>query len=429
MLVALSCLPVASFCRVTECLEGYDAQRVLGYGIFQGDKMLRLDYPKDAAGVTHEGRSFHNGRLLTSLREAVKATETAELRQGAVNALIEDANGRVNGVSYKTSEGVAGTVTAPVTIVCDGLFSTLRKELTANTFQVRSRFLGLVLKDVDYPLAEGGNVILADPTPILLYPISSTEGRMLIDFPDEIPTNEEGQLTRHLLTHTISQLPKCIHASFTRAVTEGNFKAMPNRQQCARPVARPGTLIVGDALNVRHPLTGGGMTVAFTDCAAVVAAFDASIKDFNDPAALDALAHTHYATRAAPVAAINILADALYDVFGSTYGVALREACFDYLSQGGEKAAGPIRLLSGVSRSQELLVRHFFSVALWGVQKQLWPIPTPVGLVNSFCMLRDACTIILPLLLQEHPTWPFRLAAATLRTIFWIPYRSYVFKA
>ena len=409
-----------------ECLEGFDAQRVLGYGIFQGDVMLRLDYPKDAAGHTHEGRAFHNGRFLTKLREALLKTKT-ELRQGSVSSLIEDpATGRVTGVNYKTADGVASTVTAPLTVVCDGLFSTLRGKLTTNTHQTRSRFLGLVLKDVDYPLAQGGNVILADPTPILLYPISSTEGRMLIDFPEEIPTNEQGELTAHLLEKTILQLPQKIRPAFERAVKEGNFKAMPNRQMGARPNRKPGTLIIGDALNVRHPLTGGGMTVAFTDVSRVLAGFDKDLKDFNDLASIDRIVAEHYETRGAPNSAINILADALYDVFGCKYG-ALRSACYDYLSQGGEKSAGPIRLLSGVSRSQVLLVCHFFSVALWGVGKQCLPFPTPAAVVRSYLMLRDANIIILPLLLQEHPGWPFRVVAAVLRTVFNVPYRSYVF--
>jgi squalene monooxygenase len=29
---------------------------------------------------------------------------------------------------------------------------------------------------------------------------------------------------------------------------------------------QPGALLLGDAFNMRHPLTGGGMTVALSDC-------------------------------------------------------------------------------------------------------------------------------------------------------------------
>jgi len=415
-------------CILPECLEGFDAQRVFGYGVFQGacGGELLLDYPQDAAGKTLEGRSFHNGRFIMAMRKALQATKTAELRQGAVTALLEDEkNGQVNGVSYRTSDGQAHKISAALTVVCDGLFSTLRKNLTENTAHTRSRFLGLVLKDVEYPRANGGNVILADPSPILLYPISSTEGRMLIDFPDDLPTNENGALSKFLLSHTINQLPVCVRPSFEKAVQEGNFKAMPNRQLGARPLKRPGTLVIGDALNVRHPLTGGGMTVAFTDVQNVLALFDGYLKDFNDGTSIDLLVSRHYETRQCKNAAINILADALYDVFGLKYG-SLRDACFDYLSQGGEMLAGPVRLLSGISRSQSLLVRHFFSVALWGVYRNCFPLPTPKAIIKSFLMLRDANIIILPLLMQEHPGIGFQVVAALLRTIFWIPYQSYI---
>lgn len=33
----------------------------------------------------------------------------------------------------------------------------------------------------------------------------------------------------------------------------------------AAPQSTPGALLLGDAFNMRHPLTGGGMTVALSD--------------------------------------------------------------------------------------------------------------------------------------------------------------------
>lgn len=40
---------------------------------------------------------------------------------------------------------------------------------------------------------------------------------------------------------------------------------MPNRSMPAAPLPTPGALLMGDAFNMRHPLTGGGMTVALSD--------------------------------------------------------------------------------------------------------------------------------------------------------------------
>jgi squalene monooxygenase len=40
---------------------------------------------------------------------------------------------------------------------------------------------------------------------------------------------------------------------------------MTNRSMPASPYPTPGALLMGDAFNMRHPLTGGGMTVALSD--------------------------------------------------------------------------------------------------------------------------------------------------------------------
>lgn len=407
-----------------ETLEGFDAQVVTGYGIFRGNTQLNLSYPSLNNGNLATGRSFHNGRFLMALRRCAQKYPSVELRQGTVTSL-QEANGRVTGLNYKDANGEVKTVTGALTVVCDGLFSNFRKTLTQNTYTLTSRFLGLIIRDAKLPLQNGGHVILAEPTPVLCYPISSNEARMLIDFPDEIPASDDGALTDHLLNYVGPQLPEAIRIPFERAVKQGDFKAMPNRKMMAAPARKPGTLMLGDIYNVRHPLTGGGMTVAFSDIASFLAVLDDQVKDFNHVKKLDDTVQLHYNTRTQPNAAINILADALYNVFGQNYA-DLREACFHYLSMGGTFANGPIRLLSGVSRSQTLLITHFFAVAFYGVGRLLFPLPTPSGLVRSFLMIRDAVTIILPLILQEHPTsWLWYGFGYVARTLFWVEKKSY----
>ena len=49
------------------------------------------------------------------------------------------------------------------------------------------------------------------------------------------------------------------------AVEKGDIRSMPNRTMPALPRPTPGALLMGDAFNMRHPLTGGGMTVALSD--------------------------------------------------------------------------------------------------------------------------------------------------------------------
>lgn len=66
----------------------------------------------------------------------------------------------------------------------------------------------------------------------------------------------------------------------------------------------------------------------------------------------------------------------VFCVTGSAPQEEMRQACFDYLALGGACASGPVSLLSGLNPSPSLLVMHFFSVALFGVQRLLKPRPT-----------------------------------------------------
>lgn len=61
------------------------------------------------------------------------------------------------------------------------------------------------------------------------------------------------------------QLPKLLQGPFIAAVEKGNIRSMPNKIMPALPYPTPGALLMGDAFNMRHPLTGGGMTVALAD--------------------------------------------------------------------------------------------------------------------------------------------------------------------
>jgi len=55
----------------------------------------------------------------------------------------------------------------------------------------------------------------------------------------------------------------------------------------------------------------------------------------------------------------------------------MRQACFDYLSLGGQFSEGPISLLSGLNPRPLTLVLHFFAVATYGVGRLLLPFPSP----------------------------------------------------
>ncbi|CAM9472406.1 unnamed protein product [Scytosiphon promiscuus] len=380
------------------------------------------------------GRSFHNCRFVQRLREAAQAEPNVRVVEATVSALLEGDGGEVVGVRYREAEAAGGEgqegeratreVRAPLTIVADGIWSGLRKCANANRPQKVSTFVGvLVTHPVDaapVPHQHCGHVVLAHPSPILIYQISSTETRVLVDVAGAMPSAANGGLATHLREKSAPQLPAQFRPAFLEAVDRGDVKSMPNRTMPASNVHRQGALLLGDALNMRHPLTGGGMTVAIKDVELLSTLLQGV--SFDDAQAVAAVAARFHKERRAHAATINILANALYQVFSTPEDqpaskdtrVNLQTACFDYLSLGGCYSAGPVGLLSGLSPVPWVLTTHFFMVAFHGCRTHLLPLPTPGGLLRVYRLLHVATKIIMPLLEEEGSTflawWPVRKA-------------------
>lgn len=76
---------------------------------------------------------------------------------------------------------------------------------------VPSCFVGLLLENCDLPHVNHGHVVLADPSPILFYKISSTETRCLVDVPGQkVPSISNGEMAHYLKTVVAPQVPECL---------------------------------------------------------------------------------------------------------------------------------------------------------------------------------------------------------------------------
>lgn len=387
-----------------DCVGNIDAQRVVGYGLFKDGKNIRLSYPLEHFHADVSGRSFHNGRFIQRMREKAASLPNVRLEQGTVTSLLEE-NGVVKGVHYKTKNGEELKAYAPLTIVCDGCFSNLRRSLCSPKVDVPSHFVGLILENCQLPFANHGHVILADPSPVLFYQISSTEVRCLVDVPavEKLPSIANGEMAKYLKTVVAPQVPAEIKDAFIAAVDKGNIRTMPNRSMPATPQPTPGALLMGDAFNMRHPLTGGGMTVALSDIV-VLRDLLRPLQDLNDAASLCSYLECFYTLRKPVASTINTLAGALYKVFCASPDEAhkeMREACFDYLSLGGVFSKGPIALLSGLNPRPLSLVAHFFAVAVYGVGRLLLPFPSVKRLWLGIRLLSGAAGIIFPIMKAE----------------------------
>ncbi|OWM82078.1 hypothetical protein CDL15_Pgr001652 [Punica granatum] len=386
-----------------DCVEEIDAQRVFGYALFKDGKNTRLSYPLEKFDADVSGRSFHHGRFIQRMRQKATTLPNVRMEQGTVTSLIEE-NGSIKGVHYKTQSGQEVDAYAPLTIVCDGCFSNLRRSLCKPKVDIPSHFVGLILENCQLPYSNHGHVILADPSPILFYPISSTEVRCLVDVPGQkLPSIGGGEMANYLKTAVAPQVPQELREAFIAAIEKGNIRTMPNRSMPADPQPTPGALLLGDAFNMRHPLTGGGMTVALSDIV-VLRDLLKPLRDLNDAEALCNYLESFYTLRKPVASTINTLAGALYKVFSASPDQArteMRQACFDYLSLGGVFSNGPMSLLSGLNPKPLSLVLHFFAVAIYGVGRLLLPFPSPKRLLIGARLISSASSIIFPIIKAE----------------------------
>ncbi|KAJ4823020.1 Squalene epoxidase 1 [Turnera subulata] len=383
-----------------DCVEDIDAQRVFGYALFKHGKSTKLSYPLGNFHADVSGRSFHHGRFIQRMRSKAATQSNVRLEQGTVTSLLEK-KGTVKGVQYRTSNGQALRAYAPLTIV-----------------DIPSCFVALVLENCNLPYPNHGHVVLAEPSPILMYPISSTEIRCLVDIPGQkLPSITNGEMNEYLKATVARQIPPELYSAFMAAVEKGNIRTMANRSMPASPYPTPGAVLLGDAFNMRHPLTGGGMTVAFSDVV-LLRKLLRPIHNLNDSTSLCKYLESFYTLRKAsnrfsifpfilrqPVAStINTLANALYKVFSASPDPSrkeMRQACFDYLSLGGEFSNGPIALLSGLNPRPLSLVLHFFAVAIFGVGRLLLPFPSPKRLWTGVKLIWGASSIIFPIIKGE----------------------------
>lgn len=400
------------------CTEGIDATDVQGYCMYKNGQRADVSYPQNTQQSVH-GRSFHNGRFVQQLRHAANACESVYIREATASRLLHrDSDDTaswhegdpVGGVMYKRNY-TEHSARAHLTVLCDGMYSNFRSKLsTTESFESPSHFVGLILhKSTPMPKPNHACVVLGDPSPVLFYPISPTEVRCLVDVPgSKLPSKANGELARYLREHVAPQLPDEFHQAFLHALENGDVRSMPNKAMYSQPARSEGAVLLGDSFNMRHPLTGGGMTVALHDVALLASSLEKPL-DLSNKNELKSRTEEYYLQRKPWAATINTLANALYKVFcsdGSVWREEMRKACFDYLRLGGSYSNGPISLLGGLNTKPSVLVSHFFMVALYGVGRVLLPVPSPRSLFMASNLLTGASLIICPLLRAESSTAP-----------------------
>ncbi|PPJ54738.1 hypothetical protein CBER1_06872 [Cercospora berteroae] len=411
-----------------DCLEGIDAIKVFGYDvIYYGDE-VRISYPMNASDTPEvdektsltdeyrgtkrkrpEGRSFHHGRFIQNLRAKAKSNPNVTVVEATATDLIRgEYTGDILGVQA-TRNGEADSYFGSLTIVADGYASKFRKEFRSDAPVAKSKFWALELIDADLPMPNHGHVLLGDGKPVLLYQIGTHETRALIDIPNDLPSAsvQNGGVKGHLKNVVLPSLPQRVQPSFAAAIEKDRLRSMPNSWLPPTTNKTPGLLILGDAMNMRHPLTGGGMTVAFNDAVLLSELLAPEVvPDLSDSKLILQQMRTFHWRRKSLTSVINILAQALYALFGADDAQlkALQMGCFHYFKLGGNCIDGPVGLLAGIIRQPFVLFYHFFAVALYAIWIYITsgnPLLIPLRAIASIGVFWKACVVIFPYIFSE----------------------------
>ncbi|EAU80943.1 squalene monooxygenase [Coprinopsis cinerea okayama7 len=352
---------------LSESLLGIDSVDVEGYLLIDGQESVRIPYPKG-----QYGRSFHHGRFIMALRRIALKNSNVTPFEATVSDLVEcPTTSRITAVKActKTSNGSKTTITISgrLIMVADGCFSNFRNVImgvNACKPVTKSYFAGTILKNASLPCPKHGTVILPRGSgPVLLYQISQTDTRILIDIQYPLPVD----LKNYILEDIIPQLPHDLQGPAREALSQNRIRRMPNSFlppiQQGRSHSKPGVILLGDAWNMRHPLTGGGMTVALND---VVWLRDAlgSLESLDDWEEIQVVLRRWHWKRKPYSSTINVIAGTLYGIFRKDDPIflALREGCFQYLQRGEEYISAPIGVLSGLNPAPLLLMQLFLQV-------------------------------------------------------------------
>lgn len=414
-----------------DCLEEIDAIKVYGYDVIYYGEEVRIPYPENARAEeddgeqrSHtdemrgtkrkrpEGRSFHHGRFIQRLREKAKQQPNVSVVEATATALVRgEWTDQILGVQA-TVQGEQDSFFGGLTIIADGYDSKFRKELREDKPVARSKFWGLELLDMDLPMPCHGHVVLGDGAPVLLYQIGTRETRALVDIPQDLPSasSKNGGVKGHLRNVVLPSLPEQVQPAFEAAIERDRLRSMPNSWLPPTTNKTPGLVLLGDAMNMRHPLTGGGMTVAFNDVVLLSELLSPErVPMLDDTKLVLKQLRTFHWRRKGLTSVINILAQALYSLFAADDAQlkALQMGCFQYFKLGGNCIDGPVGLLAGIIRRPFVLFYHFFAVALYAIYIYITSasLPNlPWRMIGSLGVFWKACVVIFPYIFSELRT-------------------------
>lgn len=272
----------------------------------------------------------------------------------------------------------------PLTILADGSNSNFRSQFTSSKPKAQSRFWGLEIADAQLPIPRYAHSVLGRGPPIPMYPVSTHTTRILVDIPDSIfrDLGTSSAVRAYLQERVAPVIPEVLQPQLRLAIKSGRLRSMPSAWMPSTRNTMPGLIMVGDASNMRHPITGSGMTVAMKDAVLLASLLNpADIPHLSDSdAVLRAMRRFHW-KRKAYSASLNILAQALYLLFVSEdRNLAIMQRGFvRYVREGKKRFAEPAWIMGGLTSNPLRLLYYLLFIAMHSIRLHLRQSSTLLG--------------------------------------------------
>lgn len=207
---------------------------------------------------------------------------------------------------------------AHLTIIADGHASNFRSNFNKRKPVAKSRFWALELIDAKLPDQHRAYGVIGSGPPVLIYQIGTHDTRILIDIPNELYTKLSGidGVKHHVQEAVIPTLPESVRPAVEVALEKGRLRSMANSWLPSTLNNAPGMVLLGDAMNIRHPLVGGGMTVGLNDLVLLssLLGVQAAPSLNNEKLVMAQIQRLHSQRRKVSIT-LNVLAQALYSLF------------------------------------------------------------------------------------------------------------------
>lgn len=385
---------------------------VAGFAVYPGgpeqDPTL-LAY-REIGDVPAHGLAIPHHTLVETLRELAAARPGVSFVQGRVDAVLES-QGRVFGARIEDRSGEAREIYSTLLVVADGRHSRLRKQLGLDPEERRVSFSGgATVPAAALPVPGHGHIFLGAWGPVLAYPVSATEARMVFDLPPDFSEGRRDRLAAHLREHYVPLLPEGFRPAVLEAVARPEtLQIAPNYRMAASRVHVPGAVLVGDACGCNHPMTAAGMTNALSDIRHLLA----PAEEYLGAAGSRDEPLRRYERDRLPFAETRaLLARALYEVFRSPEpgARALRDGVFRAWEQSPRFRRETLSLLGGTATSPAIFAQQYLRVVAGAMGRTVRAAPsegrlrTLIGIGRQSVAHLDAAS--LGRLLQLPPQLP-----------------------